>query len=72
MTNKLMDKVVVKLAACRPIVITILITTVVVVSSIPLVYLLVSFPLMALKPYKNFKLIRISHTINSTFGVLIE
>ena len=42
MTNKLMDRVVVKLAACRPIVITILITTVVVVSSIPLVYLLVS------------------------------
>ena len=27
---------------------------------------------MASKPYKNFKLIRISHTTNATFGVLLE
>ena len=27
---------------------------------------------MASKPYKNFKLIRISHTNNATFGVLLD
>ena len=42
MTSKLMDRAIVKLAACRPEVITMLITSVVIVSSIPLVYLLVA------------------------------
>ena len=41
MISQLMDKGIVKLTACRPIVITILTTIVVIVSSIPLVYLLV-------------------------------